>query len=150
MEKEPERARQHADAGSPGRPSSASSQRPDHQDPEPSGRLRSGPPGGYTRARLVGLILGPTLFLLTMLFLRPEGLSSEGVAVLASTLWIGTWWVTEAIPIPATSLLPLILLPLTNAVPGDDVASSYGDDIVFLFLGGFALAIAMELSLIHI
>ena len=84
-----------------------------------------------------------------MLFLRPEGLSSEGVAVLASTLWIGTWWVTEAIPIPATSLLPLILLPLTNAVPGDDVASSYGDDIVFLFLGGFALAIAMEKWNLH-
>lgn len=149
VEKEPERHRQHADAGAPGQRSSASAHRPDHQEPEPSTRPRSGPPGGYTRARLVGLVLGPTLFLLTMLFLRPEGLSSEGVAVLASTLWIGTWWVTEAIPIPATSLLPLILLPLTNAVPGDDVASSYGDDIVFLFLGGFALAIAMEKWNLH-
>ncbi|GAF14725.1 LOW QUALITY PROTEIN: sodium-dependent transporter [Bacillus sp. JCM 19045] len=97
----------------------------------------------YSRAQLVG-ILGPLLFLLTMLFFEPAGLSADGQRVLAVTLWIATWWMTEAIPIPATSLMPLILLPLTGAMEGSAVASSYGNDIIFLFLGGFFIATAME------
>ncbi|WP_059103132.1 SLC13 family permease [Shouchella shacheensis] len=103
----------------------------------------------YSRAQLVGLILGPTLFLLTMLFFQPEGLTTEGRSVLAVTLWIATWWITEALPIPATSLLPLILLPITGALEGSEVASSYGDDIIFLFLGGFFIATAMEKWNLH-
>lgn len=102
------------------------------------------PPKPYSRAQMVGLILGPALFILTMLFFQPEGLSPEGKAVLAATLWIATWWITEAIPIPATSLLPLILIPVTGAMDGADVASAYGNDIIFLFLGGFFIATAME------
>ncbi len=98
----------------------------------------------YTRPQLIGLFLGPLLFVLTLLFFQPEGLSPEGKAVLASTLWIATWWITEAIPIPATSLLPIILLPITGAVEGNTVVSSYGNDIIFLFLGGFFIALAME------
>lgn len=102
------------------------------------------PPKPYSRAQMVGLILGPALFILTMLFFQPEGLSPEGKAVLAATLWTATWWITEAIPIPATSLLPLILIPVTGAMDGADVASAYGNDIIFLFLGGFFIATAME------
>ncbi|GIO23653.1 DASS family sodium-coupled anion symporter [Oceanobacillus sp. J11TS1] len=103
----------------------------------------------YSKAQIVGLILGPLLFVLTMLFFQPEGLSFEGKAVLASTLWIATWWITEALPIPATSLLPLILLPITGAMEGGDVASAYGNDIIFLFLGGFFIATAMEKWNLH-
>ncbi|WP_152655065.1 DASS family sodium-coupled anion symporter [Oceanobacillus sp. CFH 90083] len=102
------------------------------------------PKVSYAKPQLVGLILGPLLFILTMLFFQPEGLSAEGKAVLASTLWIATWWITEALPIPATSLLPLILIPVTGAMEGGDVASAYGNDIIFLFLGGFFIATAME------
>lgn len=109
----------------------------------------TGPAPGYTPARIVGLILGPVLFALTLLFFEADGLSPEGHAVLATTLWVATWWITEAIPIPATSLLPIVLLPLTGALDGDTVVSAYGDDIVFLFLGGFALAIAMEKWNLH-
>lgn len=110
----------------------------------------SGDPGpGYTPARIVGLVLGPLLFLATLLFFDPEGLSPEGQAVLASTLWVATWWITEAIPIPVTSLLPVALLPLTGALEGDAVVAAYGDDIIFLFLGGFSLAIAMEKWNLH-
>ncbi|RLL46897.1 SLC13/DASS family transporter [Oceanobacillus piezotolerans] len=98
----------------------------------------------YSRGQQVGLILGPLLFALTLLFFHPEGLSSEGRLVLASTLWIATWWITEAIPIPVTSLLPLILLPLTGSMTGSEVTSAYGNDIIFLFLGGFFIATAME------
>ncbi|GAB3473266.1 SLC13 family permease [Nocardiopsis coralliicola] len=107
------------------------------------------PDPGYTPARIVGLVLGPVLFALTLAFFQPESLSPEGKAVLATTLWVATWWITEALPIPVTSLLPIVLLPLTGAVDGDAVVSSYGDDIVFLFLGGFSLAIAMEKWNLH-
>src|SRR5690625_4051529 len=70
----------------------------------------------YKTAQLFGLILGPLLFLLILLFFTPEGLSYEGRAVLAGTTWIAIWWMTEALPIPVTSLLPIILFPLTNAL----------------------------------
>ncbi|QQK80351.1 SLC13/DASS family transporter [Salicibibacter cibi] len=106
-------------------------------------------PKAYAKAQIIGLILGPALFLLTLLFFQPPGLTSEAQAVLAVTLWVATWWVTEALPIPATSLLPIILLPMTGAVEGDDVVSSYGDDIIFLFLGGFFIATAMEKWNLH-
>ena len=62
----------------------------------------------YKPAQLIGLILGPLLFVLALLFIKSESLDSSGIFVVAAALWIATWWVTEAIPIPATSLLPLI------------------------------------------
>ncbi|WP_080875137.1 SLC13 family permease [Oceanobacillus timonensis] len=115
--------------------------------PENSGN--EPPKKPYSRAQIIGFILGPLLFALTMLLFQPEGLSTEGKAVLAITLWVATWWITEALPIPATSLLPLILLPITGAMEGEDVASSYGNDIIFLFLGGFFIATAMEKWNLH-
>ncbi|MGM0901272.1 MAG: SLC13 family permease [Bacillota bacterium] len=103
----------------------------------------------YTRGKLIGLLLGPLLFALILLFFHPENLALEGKYVLAITLWIATWWITEAIPIPVTSLMPLILLPLTGTMEGPAVASSYGNDIIFLFLGGFFIATAMEKWNLH-
>ena len=55
----------------------------------------------FTLKQKIGLILGPTLFLLVLLFGQFEGLSGPGQAIFASTLWIATWWITEAIPISA-------------------------------------------------
>jgi sodium-dependent dicarboxylate transporter 2/3/5 len=103
----------------------------------------------YSRAQRIGLFLGPTLFTLTLLFFAPAGLSFEARAVLATTLWVATWWITEAIPIPATSLLPIVLLPMTGALSNAEVTSAYGDDIIFLFLGGFFIATAMEKWHLH-
>ncbi|KKK38977.1 anion transporter [Mesobacillus campisalis] len=98
----------------------------------------------YTRGQLIGLLLGPLLFALTLLFFHPDNLSMEGKYALAITLWVATWWITEAIPIPVTSLLPIVLFPLTGTMEGSAVVSSYGNDIIFLFLGGFFIATAME------
>ncbi|WP_026129071.1 SLC13 family permease [Nocardiopsis prasina] len=127
-------------------PSSTSAEGSDGPD-GPGGPDGSDP--GYTPARIIGLVLGPLLFVLTLLFFHPEGLSPEGRAVLATTLWVATWWITEAIPIPVTSLLPIVLLPLSGALDGDVVVSAYGNDIIFLFLGGFSIAIAMEKWNLH-
>ncbi|MGY0692123.1 SLC13 family permease [Virgibacillus sp. FSP13] len=103
----------------------------------------------YKPAQLIGLFLGPILFLLTLVFFSPEGLSTEGQAILASTIWIAVWWMTEAIPIPATSLLPIILFPLSGGLDIDTTTSSYGDDTIFLFMGGFMIALAMEKWNLH-
>ena len=84
------------------------------------------------------------MFIITLLTFSPEGLTSEGRAILASTIWIAIWWMTEAIPIPATSLLPIILFPLTGGLDIGATTSSYGDNTVFLFMGGFMIALAME------
>jgi len=97
----------------------------------------------------IGIILGPLLFIMTLIFFEPEGLSGSAIAILASTLWIATWWITEAVPIPATSLLPLILFPLTGGLSGDATASSYGDNTIFLFMGGFLIALAMQKWNLH-
>ncbi|WP_404454376.1 DASS family sodium-coupled anion symporter [Virgibacillus necropolis] len=125
------------------------------KDKTKSGADSSGGNGGdgnkrsYKPAQLVGLFLGPILFILTLTVFSPEGLSSDGRAILASTIWIAVWWMTEAIPIPATSLLPIILFPLTGGLDVEATTSSYGDDTIFLFMGGFMIALAMEKWNLH-
>ena len=116
--------------------------------PQPPNK-KSDEPRSYSTVQLVGLILGPLLFILMMFFLSPEGMGSEAQPVLAVTLWVATWWITEAIPIPVTSLLPILLLPVTGAMEADVVTSAYGNDIIYLFLGGFFIATAMEKWNLH-
>jgi solute carrier family 13 (sodium-dependent dicarboxylate transporter), member 2/3/5 len=62
----------------------------------------------------IGLILGPLLFTFVLLFFHPKGLSKEANAILASALWIAIWWITEAVSISVTALLPIVLCMSSN------------------------------------
>ena len=104
--------------------------------------MLSGSSTVFTRQR-IGLILGPSLFIGLLLF-SPLTIPPSANAALASTLWIVIWWVTEAIPVPATSLLPIVLFPLTGVVDVTAATAPYADPIVFLLLGGFLLALGIE------
>ena len=116
---------------------------------------------GLTRSRVIGLVLGPLLGLAVFLLMpevalplaegeTEEVMSINGAVVAAITTWIAIWWATEAIPIPVTSLLPLVLFPImVDGAAVGDVASSYGSDTIFLFMGGFMLALAMQKWNLH-
>ena len=97
----------------------------------------------------LGLIIGPLLFLIILLLTPFEGLSEQGHAVLATTIWIAVWWVTEAIPIAATALLPIVLFPLTGGMNLASTTASFGHKYVFLYLGGFLIAIGIEKWNLH-
>ena len=99
--------------------------------------------------RKIALVLGPLLFILIQ-FLKPfEGLSDQGHAVLATTLWIAVWWVVEVIPIAATALLTIVLFPLTGGMELATTTASFGHRYVFLYLGGFLIAIGIEKWNLH-
>jgi solute carrier family 13 (sodium-dependent dicarboxylate transporter), member 2/3/5 len=97
----------------------------------------------------IGFVLGPLLFLLILFFSNPEGLSEEGVSVLAVTIWIAIWWISEAVPIEVTALLPIVLFPLTGGPGLVETCASYAHKYIFLFMGGFILAIAIEKWNLH-
>ena len=106
-------------------------------------------PSKYSKPQLIGLFIGPSLFIVIELFVSPAEMPDEAITVLASIAWIATWWVTEAIPIPVTSLLPLLLFPMTGVMETGEVSASYGDSLIFLFAGSFMIALSMEKWNLH-
>ena len=100
--------------------------------------------GGFRMWQFVGLVLGPVLAIALMLFadLNPANPAMTRMAAVA--VLMAVWWITDAIPLAATSLLPVVLFPLCGIMNADDVAPFFINDTIFLFIGGFLLAIAME------
>ena len=97
----------------------------------------------------IGRVLGPLVFFYILFFFKSDDLSESANAVLASVAWVAIWWITEAIPIYVTALLPLILFPLTGGLSLTETATSYGHKYIFLYMGGFILAIAIEKWNLH-
>ena len=96
----------------------------------------------------MGLFLGPILFLIISNL--PSALISEkGDAVIAIAIWMIIWWITEAVSISVTALLPLLLFPLLDILPIAEVGANYGSPIIFLFFGGFVMALALEKVNLH-
>lgn len=105
--------------------------------------------GSYNKTQWLGLLLGPLMFAWLYFGMDFEGLSREGQGVLALTAWLSIWWVLEVLPLGITSLLPIVVMPLMGTLTISKVTSSYTDPNIFLFLGGFAIAIAIEKWQLH-
>ncbi|WP_018945617.1 DASS family sodium-coupled anion symporter [Thioalkalivibrio sp. AKL17] len=99
--------------------------------------------GSALRAR-IGLFLGPLVFVAFLLVPPPEAFAPEAWRVLGLTLFMAVWWISEALPIPVTALLPIALLPLTGVVAMDEATAPYANPTIFLFMGGFAIALAVQ------
>lgn len=100
-------------------------------------------------AKRIGLILGPLAFALTALTAPPTGMPAAAWLVAGLVVWMAAWWMTEAIPLTATALLPFIVLPFGEVGSAREVASSYYSPILFLILGGAFIALAIERTGLH-
>lgn len=101
-------------------------------------------PGPIKKRTWGGFFGGLALFLLMILSSSPEGLSLAGWRTAAVAVLMATWWVAEVIPISATALLPLVLFPILGISGIEESAAPYADPMIYLFLGGFVIAIAMQ------
>jgi sodium-dependent dicarboxylate transporter 2/3/5 len=99
--------------------------------------------------RRIALPAGPLVFLLLSLVLPTIGLEVPQAMLAGITAWCAIWWVTEPVPVPATSLIPLALLPTLGILDHKATARSYGDTLILLLMGGFMLSRAMECTGTH-
>ena len=101
------------------------------------------------RRRLLGLVLGPLLFVLLLALPAPAGMSTVAMKVAATTLLMAVWWISEAIPIAATALLPIALFPILNIMSSAQTTAAYANHLIYLFMGGFLIAVTMEKWQLH-
>ncbi|MEM1135450.1 MAG: SLC13 family permease [Bacteroidota bacterium] len=103
----------------------------------------------YPLSKKIGLIAGPILFFYFLFFPLISSLNVEANKVIAVGILMLVWWITEAIPIAATALIPMIFFPLLGVNTMTDAAAPYSSPIVYLFMGGFVIALAMEKWNLH-
>jgi len=110
-----------------------------------SGRNRT---KGRSLLQRIGLFLGPFLFIVFLLLeFTPGNPGTSRMAAVAALMSI--WWITDALPLAATALLPLVLFPLLGILPGKETAPIYINSTIFLFIGGFMIALTMEKWKLH-
>lgn len=113
------------------------------------GGVEEGEPREYTTRQKIGLVLGPALFALMLIIPTPAGMEPSAQKMAAVALLMATWWMCESIPIPATSLLPITLFPLLGIMHTKKVTAPYASHLIFLFMGGFIIALAMQRWNLH-
>lgn len=111
-----------------------------HRRPEEHGS----PDEGTSLRRKLGLPLGPLVMLVIVLTPAPGGMEPAAWATAGLALFMAVWWVTEAVPIAGTALLPIVLIPLLDLGGVSDATLPYASPVIFLFLGGFMLAQAIQ------
>ncbi len=101
------------------------------------------------RFKHIGLLAGPLIFTGILLWGAPGSISPEAWRVLALGAWTIIWWISEAVPIPVSALLPMVGFPILGISDLKTVAAPYSDPVVYLFMGGFMIAITMEKWNLH-
>jgi len=104
---------------------------------------------GRSTHQRIGLVVGPLIATLMLLSDAPDGLTDAGWSTAAVAVLMAVWWATEAIPIAATALIPLACFPILGAVNMADAAAPYANKVIYLFLGGFVVAFAMQRWNLH-
>lgn len=103
----------------------------------------------YRPLQRFGLFGGPALALAMGVLPPPGSLPDEGWRTAGIAAWMALWWLTEAVAIPVTALLPLVAFPAAGVLDMTDAAAPYASELIFLFMGGFMLAAAMEHHGLH-
>jgi len=103
----------------------------------------------YARRQAIGLVVGLVAFVLCLALPAPSGMGEKAWHMAAATALIAVWWVSEAVHPSVTALLPLVLFPLLHILTPQEVSAAYADQVIFLFMGGFLIALAMEKWQLH-
>ena len=112
------------------------------------------------RSKVIAQVAGPVVAAVVWWIASSQGLPDEATRILSPAAWMLVWWIAEAVPLGVTSVLPMVLFPVMGIASIAETTAPYGSHYVFLFMGGFLIALALErwdlhkrfalLSLIHI
>lgn len=111
--------------------------------------MSESPPTQYERRQAIGLFTGLALFFLLLFLPAPDGMDIKAWRTTAATVLIGVWWISEAVHPSVTALVPLAIFPFLRILTPQEVSAAYADHVIFLFMGGFLIAMAMEKWNLH-
>ena len=107
------------------------------------------PASGFSIKKIIGFAFAPILFFIFIFFVDLEPGKPEVTYTLAIALLMAIWWITEVVPLAITALLPVVLFPFFGVMDGKEVSSAYINHVIFLFIGGFIVALAMQKWNLH-